>query len=74
MSLPDNFDFNFTPDMAQAVAVQSMRFRLGGAFGFLDSRRVECNLTPEQMIEQGWWFDTVSLHWLPHWWPEWSNG
>lgn len=70
----DRFVFVFSPEDAQAAARAAEIYRLGDAFGFRDAERVTCGMTPDQMAERGWWFDTASLHWLPFWWPRWSDG
>lgn len=70
----DRFHFVFSTQDAQAASLARMRWRIGEAFGIREQERLEYGVREEEMMENGYWFDDVSLHWLPSWWPRWSDG
>jgi hypothetical protein len=72
----DRFEFRFTQQDAAAAVRDHMtrlgrRLDLASAFGHPDLGDARKQFV---MSALGWRWDTVTEHWLPAWFPEWSDG
>lgn len=68
------FQFVFTKlDALEAVADIGRRLDLAAVFGFPDAYRERLGYASGQMLNSGWWFDEVTEHWLPQWFPGWAK-
>lgn len=72
--MDDKFQFVFTQiDALEAVADIRRRLDLAAVFGYSDAYRERLGHAPGQMLNEGWWFDEVTEHWLPQWFPGWAK-